>query len=353
MAPQAPQNQDRPRRRSGAALLTAATLYTLTSGAVLFLFLVRPGLAGHPRADFPEQVYATAHKPYVGRALVPAAVRVLTAALPESVARYATTQLRERRLTRLLGWQDAYLPEYAVAVLVLLACLVGFAFALRSLTRHFFDFPPVLADLGPVLGLLFVPLFFRYYSYLYDPGTLLTFTLGALAIAKGRFVGIAAALVLATINKETAILLVPLFAVNEWLCRRRVPMWRAAVLFALWGVTRGALALVFAGNPGVSFEQHFREHTVWLFTKFPMALRYFLAVVVLFALFAGHRWREKPVFARAGLVITAAPLFAASLIFGFADELRGYYEAYPFLYILMLPSIYRFLGYLEREGGIL
>jgi hypothetical protein len=31
-------------------------------------------------------------------------------------------------------------------------------------------------------------------------------------------------------------------------------------------------------------------------------------------------------------------------IFGFIDELRGYYEAFPFLYLLAIPSVVRWLG---------
>jgi hypothetical protein len=55
--------------------------------------------------------------------------------------------------------------------------------------------------------------------------------------------------------------------------------------------------------------------------------------------FVAHRWREKNRFLKAGLGLTLVPLVGASFVFGFADELRGYYECFPFLYLLMLPSL--------------
>jgi hypothetical protein len=105
-------------------------------------------------------------------------------------------------------------------------------------------------------------------------------------------------------------------------------------------------------NPGALLERHFVEHQVWLFTKFPIAMRYTIVVAVLFAIPVANRWRDKPLFLRRGLALTLVPLAGAALAFGFFDELRVYYEAFPFLYLLALPSVIRWLGgETSADGG--
>lgn len=327
-----------------ARLFTLTVLYGVASLTALFMFLVRPGMTGHPQADFPDLVHGQADKPYVARAALPITVRILSAATPQTFKDSCHRQLSGRQIVRAFRWYDEYLYEFALATLLMLLCLVGFTFTLRALTELYYDFPPVLNDLSPLVGLALLPLFFRYYSYLYDPGTLLLFTLSLLLLARRRFVWFIVAFALATLNKETSILLVALYACNEWITTRRIPLTRAALLAVVWIAVRAALVYAFRDNPGGYFEDHFREHTIWLLTKFPVATRYTLVVAALFFVFIRHDWRAKPRFLRIGLGVTLIPLFLASLFFGFADELRGYYEVFPFLYLLAVPSIFRFLG---------
>jgi hypothetical protein len=124
----------------------------------------------------------------------------------------------------------------------------------------------------------------------------------------------------------------------------RFPVTRTIIIAVIWLAIRAILAYVFRDNPGGYVENHFREHNIWLLTKFPMAMRYTLAVIILFFVFLRVDWREKPKFLRAGLAIVLLPLAGAGMFFGFADELRGYYEAYPFLYLLMIPTVFKFLS---------
>jgi hypothetical protein len=301
-------------------------------------------MTGHPQADFPELVYGQAEKPYVARAALPLAVRVLTAATPEAFRNFCYRQLTGRRIVESFRWHDEYLYEYALATLLMFLCLMGFAFILRGLTRHFYNFPPILNDLGPLVAMALLPLFFRYYSYLYDPGTLLLFTLAILFMVKKPFLWFAAGLALAALNKETSVLLIALYACHEKMKTNQIPLARALALGFIWLAVRAVLAYAFRDNGGVYFERHFYEHNIWLLTKFPMAMRYTLAVVLVFFLFLRHDWREKPKFLKQGMAVTLVPLVLAGMLFGFADELRGYYEVFPFLYLLMIPSVFKILS---------
>lgn len=323
--------------------LTLTLLYTIVSLIVLFVFLVRPGLTGHPQADFPQMMEGTAHKPYVARALTPISVRVLSSISPQAFKDGVADQVRGRRMIEMMGWRDPYLYEYMLSSLLMLACLVGFAFVLRGLTEHYYQFPAPLTNLAPLIGLALLPLFFRYYSYLYDPANLLFFSLSLLLLVQRRFGAFVLSFAVATVNKETSILLVLLYIWQERSSPGRVVVYRTILLLIVWVVARGSLEMAYRDNPGGMLEHHFWEHTMWLATKFPIALRYFLAVAAVFFVFIRPDWRSKPSFLKAGMLITFVPLFVGGLFFGFADELRGYYEAFPFLFLLSIPTIYRFL----------
>jgi hypothetical protein len=65
--------------------------------------------------------------------------------------------------------------------------------------------------------------------------------------------------------------------------------------------------------------------------------------MLLIAVLAGYHWSEKPAFLRDGLWILA-PLVLLTMLFGFVEELRDYYEVYPILLILIVHSIYTLCG---------
>jgi hypothetical protein len=327
-----------------AERITFVTLASIASLVVLFVFLVRPGLTGHHRADFPELMGGTAHRPYVTRALIPLSVRTAVALTPAAVRDGVARSLRGREFVDDVGWYDEYLYEFALTTAAMFFCLVLFAWVLRRLTETVYDLPRPVVNLAPVIALILLPLFFRYYSYPYDPATLFLFSAAILFMLQRRFFWVVFTVALASANKETSILLLPLYALHEWMRERRIPFVRTAAVVLVWIVLRATLMLLYRDNPGSLVENHFTEHTVWLLAKFPMAMRYTLVVVALFAIPVAHRWRDKPAFLRRGLAVTLLPLVLAGAVFGFLDELRGYYEAFPFLYLLALPAVMRWFG---------
>jgi hypothetical protein len=76
----------------------------------------------------------------------------------------------------------------------------------------------------------------------------------------------------------------------------------------------------------------------------PIALLRFAGVVAVLWLLTAYDWARKPAFLRKGLLITLIPLALLALFFGFIDELRDYYEAFPFLFLLWLPTIVGVFG---------
>jgi hypothetical protein len=98
-------------------------------------------------------------------------------------------------------------------------------------------------------------------------------------------------------------------------------------------------------------EFHIIDHNLRLPWLHPFALAYTLAVFGLAVWLVRREWESKPGFLRAGLLIAFIPLFAAALFFGYVDELRGYYEAFPFAFLLSVPSLCSILGIAESDSS--
>lgn len=313
-------------------------LYLLTSGMVLFVFIVRPGINGYDRAMFPDMVYGKAHKPFVYRTLLPSGVRALAEITPECVKERIRSTLQDKRMISILKWEKEYLYEYGVALIIMLSCFLGSAYQLRYLLRWFYDFPSYVADFAPMVGLLILPVFFKYYSYIYDPSTIFLFTLAIILIVKERIWLFYLVFLLATVNKETSILLVGIFFIREFKVMSKASLVRHLLSqMLLWIAVKAILLVIFRNNPGSFCESHL-SHNLDLISA-PFRLLYFVGVVLLFCVLICYRWTEKPSFLRKSLFITAVPLISLAFFFGFVDELRGYYEVFPFLFLLSVPTI--------------
>jgi hypothetical protein len=320
--------------------LVVFLLYLLTSALVLFVFVLRPGINGYSRAMFPDLVYGRGYKPFVYRTLLPSAVRAVAEVTPTALKDRISSAYEHRkiRLVEMLKWQEEYVYEYFVALALMFCCLVGFAFTLRHLTNLFYDYPCFVADLAPVGGLMVLPVFFRYYSYIYDPCTLLLFALAVSSLVTRKRVLFYVIFALASFNKETSILLSGLFLIQEIGFMRKTTLVRHLLYQAsLWVAIRGFLLFLFRNNPGSMLEFHLIHNAGLLFR--PVWLLYFVGVTVIFWVLVGRGWTKKPAFLRKGLLVTLIPLFSLALFFGYVDELRDYYEAFPFLFLLLVPTM--------------
>lgn len=327
------------RSRNLSRKLLILAFYLLTAGVVLFVFVVNPGINDLFRAKFLDMVYWRAWKPFVYRMLLPTTVRVIAGITPESVKEACGTALGDMRMVEILGWETEGLYEYIVALALMLGCYVGFAYALRSLIRHFYDYPAFVSDLAPLGGLLVLVTFFRYSSFIYDPPTLFLFTLAVLLIATRRRLLFYFIFVLATLNKETSVLLIGVFFIREFREMRTSRLAGHLLLQAyIWGSFKARITTLFFNNPGSFVEYHLTGHNLRLLSM-PYSLLYFVGVILIFALLIRPGWSKKPAFLRHGLIITIVPLMLLALFLGLIDELRGYYEAYPFLFLLSLPTI--------------
>jgi hypothetical protein len=325
-------------------LLAASACAAFTT----IVFFRDPGVDFH-RATVPTMVDGTAWRPFVYRTLLPTVVRGLSAAVPAPLDRAIESAAAENRLVsgvfNGLQWDPAHGTVYLLAGALSFALFFAFAYAFRFFYRGLYDEPPWLGDIAGLVILLALPIGFTYGSKIYDPATLFLTTFALGLMARRRFGMYLAVFVLCCLNKETAIVLPFVFALYFFFADKRMPIPALAGWLALQAVLfvaiKGAVNFVFRDNPGVPFEHHLGRNLDWLFQ--PYSVETLVAWAVLYLLIA-DRWFDKPPFARWALAM-ALPLMGLGFIMGYFDEIRGYYEMFPVLAILMAHSVARHMGY--------
>ena len=332
----------------------AIVIYLLAAAFVFSVFLRDPGINDYHRARFADMVYGKAHRPFVYRTLLPSTVRALTAAVPPGAREALRGSLGE---TAFLGkvfsrfrWEKEHLTEYLVACVLMYGSLLGFGLAVRYLFKGLYSRPPGwLADSLPALSVLLLLPFFSRASYLYDFPALALFTLGAALMLRRRWKAYLVVFLLASINKETSILLTLIYAVHLYGVERHLRGFHLKMVsaqIALFFAVKAALYMAFRDNPGSLVEFHLIDHNIDLVDYSATAV----VSLALVAMTVSYRWKEKPLFLRDSLWILPTLVLLTSL-FGFLDELRDYYEAYPIVLLLVVDSISRMRGSaLDRAG---
>jgi uncharacterized membrane protein len=338
-----------PRRLAWAAYRVAFLAACAALSLWVFWCFVRdPGINVYERARFADVVYGRAHRPFVERVLVPGTVRVATALVPEGARAQLRTAMAQDVLVqgflRRKQWDAEHLPEYAVALALMYAALAGFAFALRWLAKGLFPQSPLRQDAAVVLGLAGLVPCFYYASYLSDFPGLLLWTLGLGLMLRGRWRTFLVVFVLGCLNKETFALMPLLFAVRFWRFKKmgRRQYWTLlGAQVVLFAAIQGAIAYAFRDNPGSAFELHWGDHTLALMDH--LARRngsLLVAAWLLGAALAFLRWKDKPRLLRQAILVVLPTLVALTAAFGFLDELRDYYEAFPVLVLMLVHTLF-------------
>ena len=315
----------------------------------------KPGLGGED--FFGDMVYGRAPQPFVARVLVPWLIRAAGAVTPPT----ARAQLEEsiRRSQTADGkpsWLYRFPFEFIIAKNIILLFAIGFAFALWWLARLTLDASAPAVDVIPIVALFALPGLYGYASHLYDFPALCLFTLGLALIAAHRFRFYIIVFAVATLNKETALLLTFVWAIVE---RRRLKPRHLVIglvlQVAVWLLIRGGLMLAFRGNPGELIAFHlfrnaqvltapgnwfrFRAVTDWLALPVGFNVLYVLGFVgSLFAL------KGAPQFLKDAFWV-AVPVIALTWLFGNVDEMRVYYELLPVVVLVLIGGLYRLMGY--------
>lgn len=299
----------------------------LTIVVMVWTVAIGEGIDAYYRSRLPDMVHGTAWRPYVTRALVPMVARAAGSILPDG---FSTP----------LG--DA---DHTLVVLLMGASLLGYAFALRDLSGALFPSRPLAASLTALGALAFVPLFLYPFSrQIYDFTTLWLFTLVLACMARARWAMFAVAFTLASINKETAILLTIVFVAHYAVSRHGMTaaaFWRLlAFQLIVFAVVRGVIGYVFRNNEGGAVEMHLFDHNQHVLEN-PMEISKRLWILIAATLAGTRGWRAKPALLRHALAVLAPILLAMGVTVGQLDEIRAYYEVYPVVALLVADTLWR------------
>jgi hypothetical protein len=316
------------------------------------------GIDGYSRARFSEMVDGSAFKPFVCRALLPATTRFIATVTPEQVKIGASRFVRSHHWThsafKRLGWNTSMAYQFLTASLLMYICFVGFAYycAKLAIAASRLDNNPLLLPFLALLSLYLLPPFFRYISYIYDPPQLCLYTASLYYLARLKLTRFVFFFLLTALNKETSILLIPIFAVFCWTSIPRRQYVALLILLASVHVTVRALIFRhFYYNPGNLIEFTLFDHNLSLATLLNMfsGSGYFALLLAM----ACWQWKQRPRFLRIALPFTLLPLIALCLFFGWIDEWRDYYEAYPVVFALAVNLFYRINPEFKKHGNVL
>lgn len=340
--------------------LAYAFLLVAVSGWILLIFL-RPeprsvGINQYERSMFLDMVEGKAYRPFVYRVLLPTTTRVVTNLTPDSVTDACSRFVEQNIfLSGLFGhfrWETSAAYQYTIASLLMLLSFMGFAHYASKFSLHVCGIDSTYRNRSviAVIALLGLPAFFAYTAFPYDPPQLFLFTLSLYLLARQRIAAFALAFGLCTLNKETSVLLILVFAftVRKWLPRRQYMAYLAG--FVVWYVlVRALIAYLFRNNPGSFVEFHLLDHNLRLLVSewgFSDLVTWLILLGLVF-----YRWEKKPEFLRVSFVVVLAPLVILTLFLGLLNEWRDYYEAYPLALALSVDTVYRIDSALRIHEG--
>jgi hypothetical protein len=321
--------------------------HAILSLYVFWIWLKDPGLERNWTEPVAKLLDGSAAKPYVYRALIPSLARLLMPLVPEGVKRALADWPTHSRLVATcfqdFKWEAAHAVDYFVLGALSFAFLVGFVLAQRALFRALYDGPPHAADALSLLSLFGLQLFFVYCSYVYDFPALFFFTLALWLMARERHYLYLVTFAVALFNKETTILLAVLFAVVFFrtMERRRYLVLLGAQV-ALFFVSRQILGHFYGGNRGEFSTWHLYDHNM-TYAVLRMTPGTLAAALLLTVAVAAH-WSQKPLLLRRALLVILPPLVGGAFFYGYFDELRDFYEAYPAVTLLCAPTVARWMG---------
>lgn len=265
--------------------------------------------------DAGSLVSAGYYKPYVYRQLVP-------------------------MLTRLLASLGIRID--IALVLIVTASGVLFYLALRSLIAYYHPMDNAL-EIITLFSVFAGMLLFGDFRMPYDLTTAALFTLAFVFITKGQTINYLILFPFACLNRETAFLLIVVYFISHIYIQNSTIIYLEILQCGVYILVTVGLRVIFADNPGTSAWVE-----PWLnllrFYNHPARTLLHLAGTGVVLWMVAKGWTYKPMLFRTAFIVMAPILTAFYLVLGQAFEVRAYWELYPVLAGLMIPTIRDFIA---------
>lgn len=300
------------------------------------------------QASVERLVNGTADRPFVYRQLVPQMVRFVDSLVSEEILQsvskpafklYLDTTKRMKRLTErkkrsLENIKDKHVKYWFIASCITLLFLCGYGMCTFLLARHFYE-QPIAPYVAIIIAYSIIPIGLFRAAHPYDMSVLFFIAACFYAIIKHELFWLIALFLLASINKETSVYVILLYAL---LAKKDTNYIKIIIaLFAIWAAVTLWTHVIYADNRGVAITMH------WFKVDYIQRLGVSLSFNKMATLFATffiimYKWDEKPLLVRRSMWVVAVSIIAW-ILFGIISEMRAMYEAYPFLVLMLTHSI--------------
>ena len=227
----------------------------------------------------------------------------------------------------------------AVACLFFLIVLsgIGFYYSVRYLYTTFRD--DAYTDIITFAVCEFTIILLLVSIEVYDLASVMFFTLSLALLANRKYWLFFVIFPIATLNRETTILLTGFFALYLWnkLPRR---VWIGGTLYQaiVYILIKLAVNRYFAHLPGMTFDWAWREVLIVYWHRY-MLTGLILLIMLALLYFILKQWKKKPEFLRAAFLLIFPALVVIHLLIGQAFELRVLGEIFPVTVMLaMYPT---------------
>ncbi len=239
-------------------------------------------------------------------------------------------------IIKALSLVASYSVETYAHILIFIS-FVGFLISIRAMASFYWN-EMQREFITALSAFALMPLMFEN-EHIYDIPALFLFTLALALMQRERWKTFLWVFTLASLNKETSILLTVVFGAVYWKQRDRKFWSLSAAQIAIYSVVRAAVMFAFRSNPGVVMETHFFLHVsaIWRNPVGSLILFAFLGFV-LYAISKG--FKTSPLFLRRAIVILPI-LYILYLVGGAPFEIRVFYEAFPIIFLLCVCAVIR------------
>lgn len=285
---------------------------------------------GDKNDTFKAMINGTCYKPFVSRCLVPVIIRNISYLIPETVKKDVNDWGIKNIIYLTMDKNNIDLTDLLLAIIIWYASIIGFALIFMKLILLFYTVEDKFLYLFSLIAVAGLPIFFKYYSYLYDFPQLFLFTIGLFLLAQQKWSFYLIVLAISTINKETSILLTFIYFIYYKNKLSKSVFTRLFVYqIFIYLLIKIVLTITFINNPGTFAEfQLFRN-----LKMAPYSISQFVSFIII-GLAIVYDWKSKPSFLRHSFSILI-PLILLSIVWGYFDEYRDYYEVYPVLLLLI------------------
>lgn len=346
-------------------LLLATVVASIVTSTFVRLWSFR---GDSQRFGLVAMVDGTAARPFVYRRLsaevIDAGASLLGAITTSEQRQYLreTSALRQMRQVEvpqvssaLESWTERKALLYHAAYAVVFAANFSALWLARGLMSHLMPSDLLLTSAAPLLGLLLVPLTFLHGGYFYDAPELMFLTAFAWCLARPTPGLLVPVFLLAVLNKEANLLLVPIAAAALW-GRLRSQEWvrTLAALTIVGAVGLVTLYTTYAGNAGspvevsllgnLQFWTHPRNLVMPTYVYGPMIPVPRASNIFILALFAGLirlGWADTPPWLRRAVVTSMLVLVPLMLTSAYRDEMRNMSVSFPFVFAAAVFGIRR------------